>query len=336
MSSAPVWRACLALAWAALAARAAAAGAPPLIITSPGHYDGHGAEVGYLYVRASDVTVRNFRVTGAGPDIACVSFEGDRITIRQIEVSGCGSVGVRFWSGTDNVLEDSLVRDPVTRPGRDSWGIYQGERAGRIVVRRVIVHGSGFSVYAPHGSALIEDNEFYIPDGYRTDCKGTRQPGGPCQCGEFGIGLKSGHVTVRRNRIAGYRQSDAVCGGSGTPGAAIDPAACGVGQSCPTPDVLIEDNLLTDSHVGTYIGPHSQGLVVRNNVYCRNDFAISDGFSGATTVIGGNAFRHNGADYHGYGKARGLVRGNRKASREECESVPPQALPAGSVPGNPS
>jgi hypothetical protein len=187
-------------------------------------------------------------------------------------------------------------------------------------VRNVTALGSGFSSYAPRGSALIEFNDFFIPDDYRTDCKGNRVSGGPCQCGEFGIGLKSGNAVVRHNRISGYRQADAICGGSGTPGAGIDPAACASHQHCPSTGVVIEENVISDSHVGIYLGPQARGIRISANLLCQNEIGISDGFADSGTIISDNAFYGNGTDYHRYGHTVAVYTGSRKASAESCPS----------------
>jgi len=296
---------------------------PGLTISAPGIYDGQGRAIGYLRVDTDDALVTNYSVTGAGPAISCVTYAGNNITIRNVTVQNCGGDGVRFESGTNNVLEDSFIADPVTQPGLDSWGIYQSENAGHIAVRRVTVYGSGFSVYAPNGSSLIEDNDFLIPDSYRTDCQGNRQSGGPCSCGEFGIGAKTGRNVIRGNRISGYHQSDPICGGSGSVGIGIELAACDTNsQVCPSKDDVVENNVITDSTYGIYLPPQASRYTINSNFVCFADIAISDGYSQTNSAITNNIFYGNGRDLEQFGTASAVTYGNYWVSAASC---PPEA-----------
>lgn len=283
-------------------------------------YDGGGATVNYLSVTGSNITVTNLRISDSGPGINAVTVRGNYNTLRGIVVERAGAAGVYFMSGTGHVLEDSTIRDPVRRVRRDSWGIYSAA-AGKVTVRRNTVHGSGFSTYAPGGSSLIEDNTFVVPAGYRTDCNGNAEPGGPCQCAEFGVALKSGNSIIRRNWISGYRTADPICGGSGAPGAGIAVAACAPFQQCPTGHVQITGNTIRDSHDGVYVSPRSADILIEGNRICGSDVAISDGF-GAPSRILGNEFLGNEVDLNLYGSRFGMVSGNG-ASSESCATQPP-------------
>ncbi len=295
---------------------------PGLVISRPGFYDGHGRAVGYINVNTSDALVTNYHVTGYGPGVSCISYSGDNITIRNVTVQKCGGAGVVFMSGTRNVLEDSFIADPTTRPGLDSWAIYQAENAGHVTVRRVKAYGSGFSAYAPNGSSLIEDNDFLIPDSYRTDCHGNRQIDGPCNCGEFGIAPKSGRNVIRGNRISGYRTSDPICGGSGSPGAGIELAACAANsQTCRSEHDVVDNNVISNSHYGIYLPPQASKYKINDNFVCRTKIAISDGYSQNNSAITDNTFYDNGTDLEQYGTASALTLGNKRVTAGTC---PPQ------------
>jgi len=289
-------------------------------------YDGGGATVNYLNVTGSNVTVTNLRISDSGPGINAVTVTGNHNTLRGIVVERAGATGVYFASGTGHILEDSTIRDPVRRKGRDSWGIYSAAN-GTVTIRRNTVYGSGFSTYAPGGSSVIEDNTFAVPGGYRTDCNGNAEPGGPCQCAEFGVALKSGNSIIRNNWISGYRTADPICGGSGAPGAGVAVAACAPFQKCPTGHVQITGNAILDSHDGVYVSPRSTDILIQGNRICGSDVAISDGF-GAPSRILDNEFLGNDVDLNLYGSRFGMVSGNGVSS-ESCATRPP--LP-GSIP----
>ena len=293
------------------------------MISAPGVYDGQGRAIGYLTVNTDDALVTNYHVTGAGPAISCINYSGDNITIRNVTVQNCGGTGVVFVSGTNNVLEDSFIADPITRPGVDSWAIYQSGNAGHITVRRVTAYGSGFSVYAPNGSSLIEDNDFLIPDSYRTDCQGNRQSGGPCNCGEFGIATKTGRNVIRGNRISGYRQSDPVCGGSGSRGIGIELAACANSfEICPSEHDVVENNVIADSTFGIYLAPQASQYTINSNFACLTDVGISDGYSEDNSVITNNIFYGNGRDLDQFGTASAATFGNYPVTAASCPPEP--------------
>lgn len=270
----------------------------------------------YIHVRANDTVVQGCKVVGNGVGQNAIQVDGDRNVIRNVLVTNAGGTGVYFMSGTDNVLEHSTIKDPVRRPGIDSWGIYGGPNIGKLTIRKNLVWGSGFTNWSPYGTTLIEDNVFTIPPNYRTDCKGNKQLNGPCQCGEFGVALKSGNVTIRGNTMSGYRQADEVCGGTGTPGIAIALPGCGI--SCPMDNVVVESNKLSDSTYGIYIAPVATRVRIEGNKLCRNDYGISDGFSDGLSSIINNEFFRNGIDLHFYGSARATVGGSRKVA-EDCK-----------------
>jgi len=285
------------------------------------HYDGEGQTVSFINVTGSDITVENYRVSDSGPGTNAVSVWGDRNTLRNLQIEKSGAAGVYFVRGDGHVLEDSVIRDPVTRPGQDSWGIYS-DAATNLTVRNNTVHGSGYTQWNPVSvGTRILNNTFVIPDDYRTDCKGNRQADGPCQCGEFGIAIKGGDGgQIIDNVISGYRKSDPVCGGSGSPGTGIATSACAPSQTCDTKHWLIQGNLITDSHFGIYHGLHVDDVRIIGNRFCRNDSAISDGFS-VNSAIKDNIFAANGRNVHIYGFHRVEVSGGRKVWKRDMAEV---------------
>jgi len=283
-----------------------------LILATNGQtYSGHGETVDYLIVKGSGVTVTDLRVRESGPGTNAVMVYGDNVVLRRLLVERAGGAGVYFAAGTNHFLEDSVIRDPARRRGHDSWAIYSAT-PGSVTVRRNVVYGSGFSTYAPGGTSVIEDNKFLVPGDYRTDCSGRIQRDGPCQCAEFGVALKSGNSVIRDNVIAGYRQADPVCGGSGAPGSGISIAACAPNQHCPTNNVVVSGNLISDSHSGIYVSPRSTAIRIEGNRICRTDQAISDGFNDSLIVA--NEFIGNETDLNLYGEYHGTNYGNIRAS----------------------
>jgi hypothetical protein len=271
-------------------------------------YNGGGQTVEYVVITGSDITVTDLRVRESGPGTHAVTVAGNRNTLRRVTVERAGDTGVYFLSGTGHVLEDSIIRDPARRQGIDSWGIYSST-TGTVTVRRTTVYGSGFSNYAPGGSVILEDNRFVVPEDYRTDCQGRIDRAGPCQCAEMGVALKSGNAVILGNYFEGYRTSDPVCGGSGSPGAGVFVAACADFESCPTDNVRIESNTITNSHFGIYLSKGSTNVRIYVNHICNSDFAISDGF-GAPSWIQGNTFTGNVLDLNLYGSRFGRVSNN--------------------------
>lgn len=252
-----------------------------------------GEVLNYVQLRGDDQTVALCTVRDSGPGLTAVAFFGNRGRVSHVVVERSGGAGVAAFSGTDNVIEDSVIRDPVRRPGQDAWGIFNVDGVN-FIARRNTVYGSGFGVNPSKvSSSQVLDNRFVIPEDYRTNCTGNIQRDGKCQCAEFGIGIKGSNVLIRGNTISGYRQSDPICGGSGAPGAGISTSACAhPSETCPTDNIMIEGNTITESHDGLYVGLQTTNLRVVGNRFCRNDTGIQDGFS-APRVISDNDFNGN-------------------------------------------
>jgi len=271
-----------------------------------------GDVLDHINIAANDVTVTDCRIRGgAVPNVNGVTVRAGarNVTLRRLLVERSTATGV-YFSGT-GTLEDSVVRDPIRRQGIDSWGIYSGA-PGLVTVRRTTVYGSGFSIFA-EGSVVLEDNRFIVPAEYRTDCNGNIRKDGPCQCAEFGVALKrSTGAAISRNVIEGYRKADPVCGGTGTPGAAISLDGCGGGAlraGCDVKSPVVAGNMISNSHYGVYIGPADTNPRVESNRICSSDIAISDGFGNPSTILD-NTFYGNVVNLELYGSRRGPVTGN--------------------------
>ena len=241
-------------------------------------HDCNNEVVNYINVTGSDITVQNCRVRGSGPGTNTVSVWGNNNTLRNLTVDRSGAAGVYFFEGDGHVLEDSIIRDPVTRRGKDSWGI-ANNAASNLTVQRVTVYGSGYEQWQTTGKGTkLLNNTFIVPEDYRTDCEGNIQRDGPCQCAEFGIAIKGGDDGLADgNLISGYHKADPVCGGSGTPGAGISTAAAGPGSW--TRGWTWTHNVISDSRFGIYIGVDTPNNVVEGNLFCDNGYGISDGYS---------------------------------------------------------
>lgn len=278
-----------------------------LIIATSGVYDGKGATIDYLQLKGDNITVENYRVRNSGPGTNAVAVWGNRNRLRNLVVEQSGATGVYFFSGTNHVLEDSVIRDPVRRQGFDSWGI-ANMGAKFVTVQRVLVLGSGYTEGGDAGPGTrLLNNTFMVPEDYRTDCNGNIQRDGPCQCAEFGIAIKAGDVgTASGNIISGYRKADPVCGGSGTPGAGIATAA---DQNVKTWGWRWTNNVITDSTYGIYIGPNTKDNLIEANRFCRNGTGIQDGFT-VNTPIRDNEFYQSPNNI--YSSTPAEISGNRQ------------------------
>lgn len=285
-----------------------------LILTVNGQvHDCKGGTVNHIRIEASDVTVQNCIVRESGTDVQGVNVFGNRNTMRRLTIERAGAAGVYFNVGDGHVLEDSIIRDPKRRVGRDSYAI-ANYMATNLTIRRVTVYGSGYTQWGdvPHGTKLI-DNTFIIPEDYRTNCAGIIQRDGPCQCGEFGIAIKGGDNGIADgNTISGYRQSDPVCGGSGSPGAAISTAAGNVGTW--TRKWTWTRNKISNSTYGIYIGPDTPDNVIEANQFCNNDTGVQDGYSVRLKFTDNNFYQ---SPLNVYTKTPGTVSGNRQTA--ECK-----------------
>ena len=136
---------------------------------------------------------------------------------------------LNFWSGSDNAVVDSVFREPYRAQGMDSYAVYINE-AERITVRGNefidMVDGVSNGPEAGGGNRIV-GNEFYHTPASYTDCKGHYDPNGKCSCSEGMAMVAKGPADkpesyIERNLVWGFRKTDPVCAGSGTPGAAFD------------------------------------------------------------------------------------------------------------------
>ena len=243
-------------------------------------HDCNNEVVNYINVTGSDITVQNCRVSDSGVGTNTVSVWGNRNTLRHLTVERFGGSGVYFFEGDGHVLEDSIIRDPIRRKGRDSWSVAVNQTTN-LTVQRVTAYGSGLTQWGgdSRGTRIL-NNTFIVPDDYRTNCKGVIQRDGPCQCAEFGVALKrSTDTLIEGNTLSGYLKADPECGGTGTPGAGIATSADAEATGVFTHTLTIRNNVIRDSHNGLYTGPKTVDSVVEGNLFCDNDYGISDGYS---------------------------------------------------------
>ena len=130
----------------------------------------------------------------------------------------------------------------------------------------------GFGV----ANTIIENNDAYLTDAYRTNCSGAQQDNGPCSAAENGLiatktgGTSSGPYRIIHNRVWGMRPCDTkvACDGGGTDGGAI---GVGNGASSKIDHVLVQNNIIMDAEAGIWsyvdVGSLNSHSYVGNIIY---------------------------------------------------------------------
>ena len=294
---------------------------------------------------AETAAVSQFDVTGSHWII-------DRLVVRdaiyQPRVMGTGNVlqrmvfeKPRFWagrptglmlhftSGSDNAVVDSVFRDPLRVRGMDSPAAYIHD-AERITIQGNemidLVDGVGAGPTAGGGNRIV-DNEFYQTPASYTDCKGNFRPDGKCSCSEGMALVAKGPAEmpesyVERNLVWGFRKTDPVCAGSGTPGVVFDFGSTAGSPSLPmlTRHYTVRENtIIANVPFAIYLGALVEDLSFLGNYIAEADYGISND-NGKRIRIIGNTYHHNGKDYHaGPGAAGTVYEGNRRAGKgEKC------------------
>lgn len=253
--------------------------------------------IGTQQTPVSNTNAYSCRIRGSGlPGINGVTVFGDHNGVYDMVIERMAGAGVVFFSGTDGTAEGNTVRDFVPTPGNDNWAFYVGEGTrGTFNIRYNKSPASGFTMYAPNSTAIVEYNEFVVTEDMHTDCQGHIQRDGPCQCAEFGIAHKNGKLIARYNVIDGYKQSDPICGGSGAYGIGIATAACGGGGpfpgNCRTVNAEIEANTIKNVITGIYISPNTVSTRVQGNLICYADVGIQDGYGISTQHLDNSFFQ---------------------------------------------
>jgi hypothetical protein len=237
-----------------------------------------------------------------------------------------GALMLGFVSGSDNAVVDSVFRQGLRVPGIDSYAIYIHE-AERITIKGNefidLVDGVSNGPLAGGGNK-ITDNEFYHTPASYTDCKGNFDPDGKCSCAEGMAVVPKGPADkapshIERNLIWGFRKTDPVCAGSGTPGVAID---LGSGEAM-TRNFVIRDNIILAAvSYGIYLGRYVEDVEISGNYVAEAEYGISNSY-GQRIRVTDNTYYRNGINYHTGPIAWGTVlKRNRRAGKGElCFTV---------------
>ncbi len=182
----------------------------------------------------------------------------DHLILDSIEMSDGGNGGGMIqWEGSHGVLQNSVLYDTfIDSSGGDNLCVkFKGAAItitnSQILNNEFINCGDGIHIGdstddVGYETILIEDNDIYITSAIYTDCAGNLTPSGNCACAENAIDMKQGTtttnvITVRGNRMWGFRPADSQCGGSDV-GAAVQ-------YNFSTVYVLMEDNIIWDNNV---------------------------------------------------------------------------------------
>ncbi len=233
---------------------------------------------------------------------------------------------LQFTSGSDNALVDSVFREPYRAPGIDSYAVYIHE------AERITIRGNEFIDMVDGvqngpdagGSNRIIGNEFYHTPASYTDCHGNFDPKGKCSCAEGMAVVAKGPAEkpesyIERNLVWGFRRTDPVCAGSGTPGVVFDFGSWAGSPLQPmlTRHFTVRDNvIIADVPHAIYTGEKVEDLAIVNNYISGADSAIENVY-GKRLTITANTFFGNGIDYNTSPLARDTVyAGNRKAGND--------------------
>lgn len=109
-----------------------------MTIRGPATIDGGGARTSWMRITANDVVIdglvmRN-AAQGATQSSSLDVYNADRVTIRNVDLSGGSYSNIRFWNGSD----DGVVEDSDIHHGR-ALGIHSWD-ADRITLRRNRIH----------------------------------------------------------------------------------------------------------------------------------------------------------------------------------------------------
>lgn len=243
---------------------------------------------------------------------------------------------LRFSSGSDNAVIDSVFRDPLRVPGMDSPAAYI-DQAERITIRGNelinLVDGVGNGPTAGGGNQIVE-NEFYQTPALYTDCSGHFTTSGTCSCSEGMVVVLKGpsdrsESFIERNLVWGLQKTDPICAGSGTPGVAFDfGSQANTQPGSPVVPMLtrhftVRDNIiLAKLPFAVYLGREVEDLSFIGNYISGADFGISNQY-GQRITVEDNIFFGNGLDYQTSPLAQGTVYdGNRSAGASQlCVTI---------------
>jgi len=202
---------------------------------------------------------------------------------------------VVFDDAKENVLQNSVLRDTPHKANTDYSLIYFSKNEGTRIVNNELYNATASGVQQGPlslSNQTVYGNEFYVTSDRYTNCNGAFDPKGKCSCTEIGIVLKGPALPdksfrIEKNIFWGFRPTDTKCGGTGSPGQAIDLGSA----DNPTSNVLIKDNIIYDSGLGIYLGRYVNNVSVIGNVFYDisgsergSGTAISNGYGLSTTI----------------------------------------------------
>ena len=207
-----------------------------------------------------------------------------------VEHAYANLVSIGGNGANNNTIQNSVIRKSYPEPGMDHHcidiaSLEPGEQitGTRIVGNEIYDCTDGIQLTvrseAQHSyfpDTLIIDNDIYITPAVYTDCNGALNPAGECAAAENAIDIKSGGtssanaVIVADNRLWGFRKTDSLVGGSGSPGSALD-------TCCANPAyILFSDNIIMNAPVGIELYSGNHLSVIDNLIYNIHDYASSN------------------------------------------------------------
>jgi len=262
------------------------------------------------------------RVMGTGNTLQRMVFEKPRSWEGRP-----GGLMVNFWSGSGHAVIDSVFRDPYRAKGVDSYAVYIHQAEGVTVQGNEFIDMVDGVQNGPQagGGNRIAGNEFYHTPRNYTDCNGRFDPDGACSCSEGAAFVAKGPADqpesyIEDNLVWGFKKTDAVCAGTGTPGVVMDFGS--QGGSPPQPMLTRHFTIRNNAMIAwvpnaIYLGREVEDLTITGNFVANAEYAISNVYGQRITVTN-NVFAGNKTDYFTGPEARGTVyTGNRRAATAE-------------------
>ncbi|MFL6623382.1 MAG: hypothetical protein ACJ8NR_12385 [Sulfurifustis sp.] len=187
------------------------------------------------------------------------------------------------WNGpTDsNVIQNSVIRKAVLDTVIEDECIDPEHSSNmRIINNEIYDCHKALSVGSGVGDTrglVVENNDFYASDEFRTDCRGNFNGIGPCSGSEAIMSIKAGGVADNpamyiHNRIWGGRTGDGNLIGFDSSGSGAAVSISGSGPDNPglkTDYLLFMNNIVMDSQhgIGGWWGPDTHNSVIGNIIY---------------------------------------------------------------------
>ncbi len=202
-----------------------------------------------------------------------------------VENSG-GSSGMIAMGGSNNVIQDSVIRNTFVVPRMDDHCIVMYGANVKVVDNEIYnCAGDGIQVSgstAPGG--IIAYNEMYVNSDYYTDGNGNFDPNGTHMCAENGLDMKGAgtgsfpfsednQLLVIGNKIHGFnRDDDNHCGtGAGSIGIGVI-----IHSPVVTYNLRFEENIIFDNNMGiANANPQVVHSSFINNLLFGMDYAMT-------------------------------------------------------------